>query len=413
MNIITIVTLLLSVSALFSYLNQRVLKLPSSIGVMLIAVVMSALIMTFGRTFHLTSDLLTDLAQSINFSSLMLNIMLGFLLFATSMHFDYRKLKLLRLPIILLGTGGVLIATFVFGYLFYFALHFMGIEISLVYCFLFGSMVAPTDPIAVSAILKRAKMPSRLQTIISGESLFNDAVSLVLFVVLLDVSMMPAAHPKAEKILIMLGKEVLGGTVLGLMSGFIGYWLIRKLRDFQSILLISVSLVLIISLTAQHLHASVPLAAVIAGLIIGNQNYEKGSPAGKPLARIWSLFDEVLNTILFVMIGLQLILLPFVFSYWLLGLLAVVFALIARAVSLMLPMLFSLRRIRAGNLFILTWAGVRGGISIAMALILPPAPYRELVLSGCYIIVLFSILVQGISLGPVIGRLTRKKLLDE
>lgn len=411
MNLITIATLLLSISALFSYLNQRVLRLPSSIGVMLIAVIMSILINIVGRSFHLTSDILTELAKSINFSNLLLNIMLALLLFATAMHFDYRKLKLLRLPIILLGTAGVLITTFVFGFLFYGLLQLLSIEISLTYCLLFGAMVAPTDPIAVSAILKRANMPPRLQTIISGESLFNDAVSLVLFVVLLDFTLMPSTNLEPKKILNMLGYEVIGGALLGLLAGYIGYWLIRKLRDFQSILLISVSLVLILSLVAKQIHASVPLAAVIAGLIIGNQNYERNHPAGKPLARIWSLIDEVLNTILFVMIGLQLTLLPFVWSYWLLGLAAIAFALVARAVSLVLPMFSSLRRIHSGNLFVLTWAGVRGGITIAMALILPPAPYRELVLSGCYIIVLFSILVQGLTLGPAIRKLSERNYL--
>lgn len=404
MSIITIVTLLLSLSALFSFLNQRVLRLPSSIGVMLIAVVVSFLIMTMGKALHLRSTYLTELAASINFSNVLLNIMLAFLLFATAMHFDYRKLKLLRLPIVLLSTAGVLISTAIFGLLFYWIMSFIGIDISLRYCFLFGATVAPTDPIAVAAILKRANMPSRLQTVISGESMFNDAVSLVLFVMLLDLTAMPQANADAGSILTMLAAEVLGGSALGVLAGFIGYWLIRKLHDFQSIFLISVSLVLIISLVAQKLHVSVPLAAVIAGLIIGNQNYEKGHPAGKPLGRIWSLLDEVLNTILFVMIGLQLILLPLVGSYWLIGLIAVGVSLVARAASLVLPSFFSLRKIGAGSLFLLTWAGVRGGISIAMALILPPAPYRELVLIGCYTIVLFSILVQGLTIGPAIRR---------
>jgi len=405
MDVITIITLLLSISAFFSYLNQRVLRLPPSIGVMLIAVILSVLMLTIGRYMNFSNDWLTKLAENINFSNVLLNVMLAFLLFATAMHFDYRKLKVLRLPIILLSTAGVLISTFVFGILAYWILPSLGVDISFSYCLLFGAIVAPTDPIAVAAILKRAKMPSRLDTIISGESMFNDAVSLILFVVLLDITALPSVPSDAGSILKMLGLEVLGGALVGLAAGLAGHLLIRTLRDFQTVLLITIALVLVISLLAHHVHASVPLAAVTSGLIIGNQTYESGHPAGKPLARIWSLLDEVLNTILFVMIGLQLIVLPFVGSYWLVGIIGIGVALVARAASLLLPTMVSLRKVKPGNLFLLTWAGVRGGISIAMALILPPAPYRELVLSGCYIIVLFSIIVQGLTLGPAIKKI--------
>jgi len=408
MDLLTVITVLIFISAAFSYLNQRFIKLPGTIGVMTIAIVVSLIVLLLGKTGDEKSGLITNLAHNIDFSSVLLNVMLGFLLFATALHFDYNKLKALRLPIIVLSTIGVLVSAGVFGFLLYSVTLLLHISVPLIYCFVFGALISPTDPIAVAAILKKSKIPPRLETIISGESMFNDAVGLILFVTLLNVADQSTAGFSLAHTAQMFAQEVLGGIAVGLIIGYVGYRLIKSISDFQTIFLISVAVVLAISVIATKIHASVPLSAVTAGLVIGNLNFGKDHPAQKYLSQIWQLVDEVLNTILFVMIGLQLVLLPFLNNYWEIGLLSILIILISRLISVSIPAFFRLRKLNFGNLFILTWAGLRGGISVAMALSLPPSQYREVILSCCYFIVLFSVIGQGLTLTKVVDWATSR-----
>ncbi len=403
MDSLTIITLLIFMSAAFSYINQRFIKLPGTIGVMAIAIVVSLIVLLIGKTGNEKSGVITNLAHNIDFSSVLLNVMLGFLLFATALHFDYKKLKALRIPIILLSTLGVLSSAAIFGVLLYGATVLLHITLPLIYCFVFGALISPTDPIAVGAILKKSKIPSRLDTIISGESMFNDAVGLILFVTLLDIADESKTSFSLGQTVRMFVQEVIGGVAVGFIVGYLGYLLIKSIGDLQTIFLISMALVLGISIIANKIHASVPLSEVSAGLLIGNKNLAKNHPAGQYLNKIWQLLDEVLNTILFVMIGLQLVLLPFLSNYWLIGLLSILIILIARLASISLPAFFQLRKVNFGNLAILTWAGLRGGISVAMALLLPSSEYREIILSCCYFIVLFSVIVQGLTLIKVVN----------
>lgn len=407
MDVLTIITVLIILSAAFSYFNERFIKLPGTIGVMTIAVVVSIGVLVIGKTGE-KSGLITNLASNIDFSAVLLNVMLGFLLFAMALHFDYKKLKELRRPVIILSTIGVLVSTTIFGSLLYGITLLIGIHIPPVHCFVFGALISPTDPIAVASILKKSKIPQRLETVISGESMFNDAVGLILFVTLTGIANQSGAVFSLGKTLTLFAQEVLGGIAIGLVTGYVGYRLIRSINDFQTIFLISLALVLGIADIANKIHASVPLSVIAAGLVIGNLNFGKGHPAEQYLSQIWQLLDEVLNTILFVMIGLQLVLLPFLHNYWLIGLLSIVVILIARMISISLPAFFVLRKVRFGTLAILTWAGLRGGISVAMALSLPPSAYRELILSGCYFIVIFSVIVQGLTLGYVIEKAADK-----
>lgn len=402
MSILTIITLLIIISAAFSYLNQRVIKLPGTIGVMTISVVVSVIILIIGKVSDKKTGFIITLANNIDFSKLLLDVMLGFLLFATALHFDYSKLKELRLPVIVLSTFGVLLSSIIFGGLFYLVSQLLTIDIPFIYCLLFGAIISPTDPIAVAAIMKKSKIPPRLETIISGESMFNDAVGLILFVTILGVATQAQTDLSAKAILILFTHEVIGGVIVGLIAGYIGYRLIRSINDFQTIFLISISLVLGISLLADELHASVPLAAITSGLVIGNKSFGSNNDSQKFLYQIWQLMDEVLNTILFVMIGLQLILLPFLKNFWLIGLISIVIILLARFISVSIPAFFLLgKKTNIYNLFIITWAGLRGGISVAMALSLPSSPYKEIILSVCYLIVIFSIIVQGLSLNKL------------
>lgn len=410
MDILTIITVLIVLSTVLSYLNERFIKLPGTIGVMAVSLIISILILVAGKSNSLITATLISLANSIDFSKVLLDVMLGFLLFASAIHFDYQKLKALRKPIFLLSTAGVLISTAIFGGLLYVITGFLNMDLPVIYCFIFGALISPTDPIAVSSILKKSTIPEKLNVIISGESLFNDAVGIILFVTLLNIARESGAHATIAGTVKLLLQEVFGGISIGLMIGYLGFRLIRSIRDFQTIILISISMVLGIAVIANLFHASIPLAVVAAGLVIGNLNFGKGHPASEHLSKIWQLVDEVLNTILFVMIGLQLIVMSSLNNYWLIGLLSIVCILIARMITIILPAIFVLHRVNFSNLAILTWAGLRGGISVAMALSLPDSAYRETILSATYFIVIFSILVQGLTLNKMVAGLIDKKV---
>lgn len=402
MDLLTVITILIIISAAFSYLNVRFVRLPGTIGVVTVSIAVSVLILIAGKTNNALAATFTDFARNIDFSKVLLDVMLGFLLFASALHFDYRKLREARLPVLILSTLGVIVSTGLFASMFYGVAHLFGSRIPLSYCLVFGALISPTDPIAVGAVLKNSRIPPKLNTIISGESLFNDAVGLILFVVFLHIAQEPDSGFSMNAVLKLFGLEVLGGIAIGLIAGYFGYRLIRSIKDFQSILLISIALVLGISAVAHQVHASIPLAVVTAGLIVGNQTRDKRKLTNQFLNQVWHLVDEVLNTILFVLIGLELIVIPFVSLYWQIGLISILLALIARLASLMLPVAPVLRKVSFGNLYILTWAGLRGGISIAMALTLPASRYKELILATCYMIVIFSIVIQGLTLNRVI-----------
>lgn len=410
MDILQIVGLLIIVSAAFSYLNVRFLKLPGTIGVMTISIIVSLLILIVGKSDRGITGAIKTLTHSIDFSRVLLDVMLGFLLFASALHFDFARLKQQRRAIFGLSTIGVIISTAVFGFLLYGISFLIRIEIPLIYCLIFGALISPTDPIAVGAILKKSKIPARLETIISGESMFNDAVGLILFVTLLGIADSSEAGFSLAHTARLFGQEVIGGLAIGLAGGYLGFRLMRSINDFQTILLLSIALVFSISAVATNLHASVPLAVVAAGLVVGNQNFGKDNAAHQYLVQVWKLLDEVLNTILFVMIGLQLVVLPFLNNYWLIGMLSIVLVLIARLASIVLPAILFVHKASAGNLSILTWAGLRGGISIAMALSLPESDYREMILAACYFIVIFSVIGQGLTLNKVVTLVTKKSL---
>lgn len=409
MDILTLLTILVIISAGFSYFNQRFLKLPGTIGVVTISVIVSVFIVIIGKANIVTADKVREISSGINFSKVLLDVMLGFLLFASALHFDYTKLKEQRWPVFILSTLGVILSAGIFGTLLFFSAKVINFQIPFIYCCVFGALISPTDPIAVGSILKHSLIPENLKVIISGESLFNDAIGLLLFVTLLGIAQQPDVSLIFSDVAVILLKEVFGGMIIGLIAGYTSYRLIKSIKDFQTILLISLALVLGMALIGSYLHVSIPLAAVTAGLIIGNKSFNKDAVSDNFLLRVWKLIDEVLNTILFAMIGLQLVAMPFLREYWLLGFVSILIILLARIISVSLPALFLLGKLRWNNLFILTWAGLRGGISVAMALSLPESSFKESILSCCYFIVLFSIIGQGLTINRVVKRLGRSK----
>jgi CPA1 family monovalent cation:H+ antiporter len=407
MDLFFIIALLVIISATYSYINARFIKLPGTIGIISLAIAVSVVVLVVDKLNPAASRYLTPLAKNIDFSRTVLNTMLGFLLFAGSFNLNVKKLKKEMRPVFVLSTVGVIISTAVFGLLFYYIAPLFHIYVPLIYCLLFGALVSPTDPVAVGAIIKRSKLPAHLETIISGESLFNDGVGLVLFITLLEITESGVQDISFANAALLFAREVFGGIILGVVAGFLAFRLMRSITDFQTIVLVSLALVMGISLVASNLHLSIPLAVVSAGLFTGNRsiNLDDHEHSHQALERFWQLIDEMLNTILFVMIGLQMVNFPFINNYFMTGGLAIVLILAARWASIMLPLTFLKRTLMVNysSVKILTWAGLRGGISIALALSLPHTKYRELILAGSYFIVIFSIIVQGLTLNRVIN----------
>lgn len=415
MDIFTAASALVGISALLSYINARFIRLPGTIGVVFLTLVLTIFVLIAGSLFSGFAEMLLTLTQQIDFSRTLLDVMLGFLLFAAALHVDLASLKQQVRPILILSTEGVIFSTALFGLGFYGLTQAFGFEVPLIYCFLFGALISPTDPVAVGAILKQSPIPHRLETIITGESLFNDGVGLVLFISLQEVAD-PAVNFSVSDALLLFVREVFGGIALGLLLGFIAYRLIKATDDFQTVILLSLALVMILSVLAAALHMSVPLAEVAAGLLLGSRlpGADRTDSPKFYLNRFWHLMDEVLNTILFVMIGLQIVVLPFLTNYLLVGLLAVVLIVIARGLSIFLPSLLRFQpiQLKSGNLRILTWAGLRGGISVALALSLPDSAHRELILASCYCIVIFSIIGQGLTLNKLVNAVVREEAAD-
>jgi CPA1 family monovalent cation:H+ antiporter len=407
MDLFFIIALLVIISATYSYINARFIKLPGTIGIISLAIGVSVIVLIIDQVNPQAAKYLTVLAKNIDFSRTVLNIMLGFLLFAGSFNLNVKKLKREMRPVLVLSTIGVILSTAIFGTLFYFIAPLFHIYVPLIYCLLFGALVSPTDPVAVGAIIKNSRLPAHLETIISGESLFNDGVGLVLFITLLEITESGIQDINFANAAMLFVREVFGGIALGVVFGFMAFRLMRSIKDFQTIVLVSLSLVMSISLVANYFHLSIPLAVVSAGLFAGNRsiNLDDNEHSHQALERFWQLVDELLNTMLFVMIGLQMVNFPFLNNYWMTGSLAIVLILMARWASITIPLTFLKRTLNVNysSVKILTWAGLRGGISIALALSLPHTKYRELILAGSYFIVIFSIIVQGLTLNRVIN----------
>lgn len=413
MGLFLIIALLIIVSAFYSYINARYIKLPGTIGIITIAIIVSVITIIIDKLDPAIARYLTLLAKHINFSGTVLNIMLGFLLFAGSFNSNTKKLKKELRPVFVLSTLSVILSTVVFGTLFYYGTMLFNIHMSFVYCLLFGALISPTDPVAVGAIIRNSKLPANLATIVSGESLFNDGVGLVLFITILEVINSGVDNVSFAQTALLFLREVFGGVTLGIVLGFIAFRLMKSITDFQTIVLVSLSVVMSVSVIASYLGLSIPLAVVSAGLFMGNRtiNADEKERSHEALEKFWQLIDEMLNTILFVMIGLQMVNLPYITNYWLTGGIAIVLILIARWLSILLPLTFLRRTLNVNykNINILTWAGVRGGISIALALSLPFSPYRHVILCGSYFIVIFSIVVQGLTLNKLINLSLKEK----
>jgi CPA1 family monovalent cation:H+ antiporter len=412
MDIFAIITILTVLSAAFAFINTRFLKLPFTIGLMIIAMCFTLVILALGQFNHSILEQSKQLIQSIDFKTVLLEVMLSFLLFAGALHTKLDELSKQRWPIMLFATFGVITSTFIIGGIFYFVTQAVGHPIEFIYCLLFGALISPTDPIAVLGILKDAKAPRKLEIKIVGESLFNDGVGVVVFLVIFAIAQKGIASVEAEEVGLLFFEEVFGGIALGLVLGWLGFQIMRTIDHYETEVMITLALVMGIYTIAHYVHFSGPLAVVVAGIFIGNKSPEIAwsDTTQNYVDKFWELVDVFLNAILFVLIGFELLIVVINGEYILLGILAIPITLIARYIALKGPiMLFNkkLEFIPKTDL-IMTWGGIRGGISIALALSLQPEMERELFLTVTYVIVVFSIIGQGLTIGPLVKRVLRK-----
>ncbi len=410
MTVFQVVALLLTLTAVFSYVNFRFIKLPSTIGVMLVALVASLALSGLG---HFDPDLqhrASAWMKEVDFDQTLMQGMLSFLLFAGALHINLNDLFAEKAVVGVLAVGGVLISTVLFGTAVYFLSGWLGLGLGLGWCLLFAALISPTDPIAVMSILKTAKAPRSLEVQIAGESLFNDGVGVVAYLVCLEF-VQSSSHVGFGHIGVLLVQEALGGAAFGLAIGYVTFLLLRSVDHYQVEVLLTLALVSGGYALASALHLSGPIAIVVAGLLIGNHGRALAMSATtrERLDMFWELIDEILNGLLFVLIGLEVLVLQFTSALLVTGLLCVPVLLLARWVSVGLPVavMAPWKKFSRGSVKIMTWGGLRGGISVALALSLPPGQEKHLLVILTYVIVVFSILVQGLTVGRVVKRVVR------
>lgn len=397
---------LIVLASIFAYLNYRFLKLPSTIGIMVIAIVVSIFLVMFGETvLPRTFGHLNKLMNSIDFTEVLMGAMLNFLLFAGGIHININDLKEQFRPVLIFSTVGVVISTFVVGFGMFYLLPLVGIKLPFIYCLVFGALISPTDPVAVLSVLKQANVSKSLETKVAGESLFNDGMAVVVFTVVMQLAIGKEVDLGVENIGLLLMKEAGGGILLGVLLGWVTSRLMREVDDYIISVLVTLSVVMGGYLVARQLHISGPLTMVAAGLFMGNFNvrFKMKSITQDYLIKFWELIDEILNAVLFLFIGFELLMIKDLKHFMLPGLLAIVVVLLARFISIWGPTKFmSLRtRFSPQTVKVLVWGGIRGGVSIALAMSIPKSEYSEIILSITYCVVVFSIVVQGLTIAKV------------
>ncbi|MFQ5973561.1 MAG: cation:proton antiporter [Alphaproteobacteria bacterium] len=414
MNIFEIAAVLLGLSALFGHLNHRFLRLPHAIGIVIIAMAASLTIVAVdllvpGLRFGKAAS---DALAQIDFHDTLMDGMLSFLLFAGALHVNFADLANRKWAIGLMATLGTLISTFFVGAAMWFLLGLVGIDIPFVWMLAFGALISPTDPVAVLGLIKTVSIPKPLETKIAGESLFNDGIGVVVFTIVVAVAVggEHGAVGPVEVVELFL-MEAVGGAVLGLAAGYLAYRATRAIDEFNLEVLITLALVTVTYALALRLHMSGPIAVVVAGLLIGNQGLKHAMSENTRdhVVKFWTLTDEILNSVLFLLIGLEVLIVRFDAPLLGTALLAIPVALAARLLAVGIPLSFlSIRRTYTrGAVPVLVWCGLRGGIAVALALSLPENEYKAQILAVTYGVVVFSIVVQGLTSKPLIARVVR------
>lgn len=411
------ISLFLTITLLLTWLNYLFLKLPPTIGVMVNAMLLSIFIQVVSALgYPEMKAWAVEFLVNIDFSEVLMTWFLPILLFAGALHVNLDDLKSHRWSVGLLATFGIVASTFVVGYLTHYTLILFGWDVSLVYCLAFGALISPTDPIAVMGVMKTAGTPKSLRNVVTLEALFNDGSSIVIFTILLGIITL-GHEPSAIEVSTLFMHEAIGGLVYGAFLGLLGFAMLRTVDQHEVSVMITLVIVLGGSALASKLHVSSPLAMVVAGLIMGNygQTHAMSENSRRFVTGLWNILDELLNAALFVLIGLELLILPFSWMHIAAGSMLGLIVLLARFNTLAPPIfllrskLFGARPVEKGAIRILTWGGMRGGISVALALSLPAGEERDLILVLTYIVVLSSILIQGLTLGKMVKFLYGEK----
>ncbi len=415
MDFFNIIAILVTLAGLLSYFNHRFLKMPTTIGLMLVAMLLSLALIGLNQ---IGLDIKTPAARilsEIDFSKTLLEGLLSYLLFAGALHVNLDDLAAQKRVVGILATAGVVGSTFIVGTAMYWVAGLLGFEIRYLYCLLFGALISPTDPVAVIGIMKSAGAPKSLETKVSGESLFNDGIGVVLFLVLLGLAT-GEHHLTAGYVAKLFLLEAVGGVLYGLIIGWITYRMLRSVNNYQVEVLLTLALVTGGYALATTIHTSAPIAIVVAGLLIGNhgRRFAMSARTVEHLDTFWELVDEILNAVLFVLIGLEVMIISFSGKVFVAGVIAIPIVLLARFLCVGVAV-FALKRFREFTpkaVRILTWAGLRGGISVALALALPPGPERDTLLAVTYVVVVFSIVVQGLTIKRLVRSATTTRKGD-
>jgi CPA1 family monovalent cation:H+ antiporter len=409
MAIYQIISVLILITAAFAYINHRWIKWPATIGIMALSLMFSLLMVIFGNLVPAWSGYITKLVGQINFEKVLMDVMLSFLLFAGAIHIDADKLKEQRWPVLVLATVGVAISTAIVSLLAYVIFGWFGISVPYIYCLLFGALISPTDPISVLGILKRVGVPKSLEMKIAGESLFNDGVGVVVFLTLLEIAAHGTENFSATGAAILFLREAGGGIIYGMLLGYASAFLMRTIDNYNVELLINLAVVTVGYQLANEMHISAPLAIIMAGIIIGTKSRQGAlSPESiDTLGKFWELIDELFNAVLFLLMGMGLLVIKITPIILVIGGIMIFVVLLARWVAVWLPVKVLQYKIKFEPyaVTILTWGGLRGGLSVAMALSLPAHMYRSEFVLITYVVVVFSVIVQGLTIGKLTARL--------
>jgi len=419
MNIFEIGAVLIGLSALFGYINHRFLRLPHTIGLVMIALAASLSIIAIEALSPTTqiASLVTAMLNQIDFHEAVMNGMLSFLLFAGALHVDFSVFKSNSLAIALMATLGILLSTFLIGGATWWLLNQFGIDMPFMWALVFGALISPTDPVAVLGLFKTVNVPDTLEAKMAGESLFNDGVGVVVFAVVVAIAVGDGSHGDMNALTIvqLFLTEAVGGALLGLLAGYIGYRAMHGIDEHNLEVLITLAMVMVTYVVALQLHMSGPISMVVAGLFIGNQGmkFAVSDNTKDYIQKFWSLLDEILNSVLFLLIGLEVLIIAQRADHVGVALLIIPITIIARWFAVFVPIMIlsRWRTFTKGAIPILTWGGLRGGIAVALALSLPVNEYKPTILTITYAVVLFSIIVQGLTIKPLVERIVSKNVV--
>lgn len=420
MSIFSIAAILVGLSALFGYVNHRLLHLPHTIGLVLIALTASLVIIAVDLLAPSLgiADQVTGVLRQIDFNQTLMHGMLSFMLFAGALHADFTALRSRRTVIAVMAVLGTFISTFTVGGLMWLAASWAGLDLPFIWALVFGALISPTDPVAVLGLFKTVEVPDTLQAKMAGESLFNDGVGVVLFTVIVAIAMSgsgagdgAAGAMGPAEIATLFFTEVAGGVVLGFVAGYIGYRAMHGIDEPSLEVLITLALVMVTYALALALHMSGPIAMVVAGLFIGNRGvkYAMSETTRQDVMTFWTLTDEILNSVLFLLIGLEVLVIAESAGLLVFALLAIPITLLARTLSVGVPIAILARWkvFTKGAVPVLIWGGLRGGIAVALALSLPETEYKPTILAITYGVVLFSIIIQGLTVKPLVERMIK------